>query len=749
MTAVTTRPAPAGSGSSAQAPHSAEPMTHKQILEALTGLLAALFTALISATIVSNALPTIIGDLKGTQSQYTWVITASLLATTVSTPIWGKLSDQFSKKRLVQLSILVFVVGSMAAGLSQNVPQLIAFRVVQGLGMGGLTALVQSIIGAMIPPRERGRYSGYTGAVMAIATVSGPLVGGAIVDTSWLGWRWCFYVCVPLAVVALAILAKTLHIETETRKVKVDYVGATLIAAAFSALLIWISFAGNNFAWISWQSGAFVGGFLVALVVTVAVELKVPEPIIPLHTLANRTTVLAILGSLAVGVVLYGGTVFLGQYFQLARGYSPTRAGLLTFPLMVGLLISSTVSGQLVSRLGRWKGFLVLGSVLLTVGLVLLGTIDHATSLVRLGLSMAVLGAGVGMLMQNLVLAVQNTVDVREIGAASATVAFFRSLGGAVGVSALGAVLASRVADLTAQGLAAQGPAAVAAARSAGGNGTLDLAAMPEGLRTIVRSSYGDATGRIFLIAAVISVLTLAAVLFIKEVPLRTTIGKVDRPTDLAEPLRSTELLQTAEPVEPDPVGSAGARTERRAERAAAHSEPAEVAELGAVEAFEVLVAARREARGSTAEVEAMRQQGASAARAFAQEVAAAAQHLTAQVDELAAALDQRPHGRHAAEPLDADREAAEMVDALRRYELGLLADAERTAQAALTHARTTADALVGEARSEVQRLEERLSDLRAAEVVARERLQLALSGAVSSGSGAGAHGTGTVGAEG
>jgi len=507
-------------------------LTHREILEILIGLLAALFTAMLSSTIVSNALPTIIADLEGSQTQYTWVLTASLLATTVSTPIWGKLADLVSKKLLVQLAISVFVIGSALAGLSHNVPFLIGARVLQGLAMGGLMALAQAIIGAAIPPRSRGRYSGYMGAVMAVATVSGPLIGGVIVDTSWLGWRWCFYVCVPLAVVSLVILQKYLHLPLIKREVRIDYVGAVLISIAASLPLLWVTFAGTDFAWVSWQSALFVGGTLLVGFVAVMVENRVKEPLVPLKVVRERTTALAIVASLAVGVAMFGSALFLGQYFQIARGYSPTEAGLLTIPMMLGSFFGSAGSGQLISRFGKWKRYLVSGGVLLLIGLLILGTIDHSSPYWYVGLGMLAMGLGMGMTMQNLVLAVQNTVDVREIGASSATVAFFRSLGGAVGVSALGAVLAAHVKSLIVAGVLA-GPGGAEAARKLqeGGSGStslLDVGHLPPQLAELVRQSYGDATGRIFLIAAACAAVALIAVLFIKEVPLRKTVNKVD-----------------------------------------------------------------------------------------------------------------------------------------------------------------------------------------------------------------------------
>ncbi|MBM7415992.1 EmrB/QacA subfamily drug resistance transporter [Rhodococcus sp. PvP016] len=505
----------------AEAAADSTPMTHRQILEALIGLLAGLFTALLSTTIVSTALPTIIGDLQGSQTAYAWVITTALLANAASTPIWGKLADLFNKKLLVQSSLVIFVAGSVMAGLAHNVPILLAARVVQGIGMGGLTALVVAIIGSIVSPRERGRYSGYMGAVMAVSMSGGPILGGVIVDSP-LGWRWCFFVCIPLAVIALLLLQRTLHITTERKEdVSIDWLGALLLTAGVSVLLIWVSFAGKAgyYDWISRETAMYVGGGVALLILTVLVEAKVKSPIIPLKIVTERTTGLAIIASVAVGVGLFGATTFLGQYFQTARGYSPTAAGLLSIPLVAGMLVSSVGSGQLISRFGKWKPFIVTGSFLLVVGFGLLGSLDHATNLWLVGVFIAIVGLGTGMLMQNLVLAVQNTVSVQNIGAASSTVAFFRTFGGAIGVSVLGSVLATRVADNSAAGLAALGVPA-----GSTGGGTLDIASLPDPIAAVVRTAYGDATGRIFLIAGFVALVTVLAVLFIPNRPLRTTI---------------------------------------------------------------------------------------------------------------------------------------------------------------------------------------------------------------------------------
>jgi EmrB/QacA subfamily drug resistance transporter len=479
-------------------------MGHRQVLVALSGLLLALFVATLSSTVVSTALPKIIGALHGSQTQYTWVVTATLLATTATTPIWGKLADLFSKKALVQMSVAVFVLGSVAAGLSQTAGQLITARAVQGIGVGGVQALVQIALATMIPPRERGRYNAYLSSVTATSTIGGPLLGGVIVDTSWLGWRWCFLIGIPLAAVAVVLFQKTLRLPTIRRdNVRIDYLGATLIAAGVSVLLVWISFVDNAFAWASWQTAAMVGAAVVLLSVAVWVEARATEPIVPLRIVRQRTTALAILGSLAVGTAMFGSAVFLGQYFQVSRGYTATAAGLLTIPMMSGILISSIVGGRLMSRIGKIKPFLLTGAVLLTIGFAGLSMIDQGTSLVFLGVAMLFAGLGVGMTMQNFVLVVQNAVPLKDIGAASSTVSFFRSLGGTIGVSVLGAVLARQVTGQAAQVRAA---------------------------------AYGDATGLIFLICAVVAALSILAALLLKPVALRTSLDLPDATQPVSSP---------------------------------------------------------------------------------------------------------------------------------------------------------------------------------------------------------------------
>lgn len=408
---------------------------------------------------------------------------------------------------------------------------LIACRVVQGIGVGGLSALAQIVMAAMIAPRERGRYSGYLGAVFAVATVGGPLLGGVITDTSWMGWRWCFYVGVPFAAIALVVLQKTLKLPVVKREVKVDWTGAFFISAAVSLLLLWVTFAGDKYDWMSWQTGAMLAGALVLTLLFVFTESRASEPIIPLRLFRNRTITLASLASLFVGVSMFAGTVFFSQYFQLARGKSPTMSGVMTIPMIAGLFLSSTLSGQIITKTGRWKAWLVSGGFLITAGLGMLGTIRYDTEYWHIAIFMFVMGLGIGMMMQNLVLATQNQVDPADLGSASSVVTFFRSLGGAIGVSALGAVMANRVTHYVKDGLTDLGPQG--ASMGTGGGGIPDLDALPAPIRTVVESAYGHGVGDVFLYAAPAALIAFLITIFIKEVALKTRAAN-DAPVEAA-----------------------------------------------------------------------------------------------------------------------------------------------------------------------------------------------------------------------
>ncbi|VTR75333.1 MFS transporter [Cellulomonas hominis] len=517
MTSTTRAESPAvASGADAPA------MTHRQVMESLSGILLGMFVSILATSVVSSSLPKIVSDLGGSQSSYTWVVTATLLTTTITTPIWGKLADLVNRKLLIQLALAISVISSAAAGFSQNVEFLIGMRAIQGIGAGGLTALATVLLADILSPRERGKYMGLMGGIMGIGMVGGPLLGGVITDA--ISWHWNFFVGLPFAIAAIIVLQRTLHLPRLPRKVvKIDYWGAALISAGIATLLLWVTFAGNSYDWLSWQTAVMVIGSLVILAVACVVETKVADPIIPMHLFKNRTLVLSVIASVAVGVAMFGTSVFLSQYMQVARGKTPTQSGLLTIPMILGLFISSTISGRLITKYGRYKGFMVAGAATLTVGLALMGTIRYDTSFVLVGLFMFVMGAGMGMLMQNLVLAVQNTLDVTEVGSGTSTVAFFRSLGGAIGVSALGAVLGSRITTLVTDGLTGIGidPSALGGGTSA----VPDVSTLPEPIKTVVESSYGEGIADLFLIAVPLGVIALIAVLFLKEVPLGRRSG--------------------------------------------------------------------------------------------------------------------------------------------------------------------------------------------------------------------------------
>ncbi len=505
-------------------------MSHTDILRSISGIFMGLFVSILSTSIVSSSLPRIVADLGGNQSAYTWVVTATLLTTTISTPIWGKVADLFDRKVIVQLSLVLTVVSAGLAGLAQSSGTLIAWRALQGVGAGGLTAVSMVLIADIVAPRQRGKYMGYMGGIMAVATIGGPLLGGFLTDA--VSWRANFFIAVPFAVVAIVLLQKTLHLPPFTRpeKVDIDYWGALLMSAGISTLLLWVTFAGNSFDWASWQTTAMVGGSVVVLAIAVWVESRVAAPIIPLDLFRNRTVTLAIIASAAVGVVLFGTTVFLSQYMQIARGYSPTVSGLLTIPLILGQLTSSIATGQAISRRGRYKVFLVVGGVLMPVGLGLMGTIDYQTNLGLICLYMAIIGVGMGMLMQNMMLAAQNTLSPAELSTGSATIAFFRSLGGALGVSVLGAILGSRITSDVTSGLKSLG---VDGGPLSGG--TLpNVHELPAPIAKIVESAYGAGVAEVFLVAAPIALVTLVAILFIKEVPLGTKSNLELRMEELA-----------------------------------------------------------------------------------------------------------------------------------------------------------------------------------------------------------------------
>jgi EmrB/QacA subfamily drug resistance transporter len=527
---------------SAPAPATASPpadegFTHRQILVIMSGLMMGMFLASLDQTIVSTALPTIVGDFHHS-TFLSWVITAYLLASTASTPIWGKAGDLYGRKRLFQLAIVVFLVASALCGLSRNIFELIAFRGLQGVGGGGLLSLAFAIIGDVIPPRERGRYQGYFGAVFGVSSVIGPLAGGFAVDH--LTWRYIFYVNLPLGIAALIVTNRVLRLPVRKRDVNIDWWGAILLVAGVSCILLAVQLGGTTYSWESWQIiGLFVLGALVVAGFVLR-EAVAPEPILPLGLFRLRIFTVSNIISFVSGIAMFGALAFLPQYLQLVHGVSATESGLLLLPLLVGLLAMSISSGIFISRTGRYRWFPLAGTIIVTIGLALLSRLGAHTSLTIIGLDILIFGLGLGLFMQVLTLVVQNAVPMKELGVATSSVTFFRSMGGAIGASALGAVL---TAGITAELPRYLPPAALAATGDKAGA----LIGSPAQLDALKRThpaihegiiqAYSHAIDRLFLVAVPVSILSVIAALFINQVRLRTSNTQT-RPT--VEPAATT-----------------------------------------------------------------------------------------------------------------------------------------------------------------------------------------------------------------
>ena len=495
--------------------------THKQILVIMSGLMMGMFLASLDQTIVSTALPTIVGDFHRSDL-LSWVITAYLLASTASTPLWGKAGDLYGRKRVFQLAIVVFLLGSTLCGASQNMLELIAFRGLQGIGGGGLISLVFAIIGDVIPPRERGRYQGYFGAVFGVSSVVGPLAGGFAVDN--LSWRYIFYINLPLGIAALIVTNRVLRLPKRTRHVQIDWWGALLLVLGVSAILLGTQSGGTDYPWGSWQIvGLFILGvvFLVGFVIREHVG---PEPILPLGLFKMQIFTVSNIIAFVSGVAMFGALAFLPQYMQLVHGVSATASGLLLLPLLMGLLVMSISSGRYISATGNYRWFPLVGTILVTFGLWLLTHVGAHTSLAVVGLYILVFGAGLGLFMQVLTLVVQNAVPMTQMGVATSSVTFFRSMGGAIGASALGAVLTARIAYEFPHYL----PAATLAS---GSDKVSQLVQSPATLNALKRTdpalhegiiqAYSHAIDRVFLVAVFVSILSVLAALFIKQVQLR------------------------------------------------------------------------------------------------------------------------------------------------------------------------------------------------------------------------------------
>jgi EmrB/QacA subfamily drug resistance transporter len=494
-------------------------LSHRQILAIFGALMLAMLLAALDQTIVSTALPTIVGDLGGL-SQLSWVVTAYILTSTVSSPLYGKIGDLYGRKWIFQAAIVVFLVGSALSGLSQNMGELIGFRAIQGLGAGGLMVGAQAIIADVVSPRERGRYQGYFGAVFGLTTVAGPLIGGFFVDH--LSWRWVFYVNLPLGIVALLVTGAVLHLPTHHVQHRIDYFGAALLAAGVSCLVLLTTWGGTEYAWGSPQIiGLGIAG-VVLLILFVWRETQAAEPIIPLGLFRNSVFSVSSAIGFIVGFGLFGAVVFLPQYMQVVRGESATASGLLLLPVMVGVLVASIGSGQLITKTGRYKLYPIIGTALTALGLFLLSHLGPTTSHVVSSIYMVILGLGLGLVMQVLVLAVQNAVSYRDLGTATSVSTFFRSIGGSFGVAIFGTIFSNTLTTNLGKVL----PPGVGARALSGGHASpADLAKLPPALHAAIIHAYSDSLDRVFLSGVPVLIAAFVLAWFLKEVPLHEKAG--------------------------------------------------------------------------------------------------------------------------------------------------------------------------------------------------------------------------------
>jgi EmrB/QacA subfamily drug resistance transporter len=507
-------------------------MKHPRTRVIFGALLLVMLLASLDQTIVSTALPTIVGEFGGL-AHLSWIVTAYLLATTIVTPLYGKLGDLFGRRVVLQAAIVLFLLGSALCGLSRSMGELIAFRALQGLGGGGLMVTTMAAIGDIISPRERGRYQGIFGGVFGLSTVLGPLIGGFFVEH--LSWRWIFYVNLPLGLVALAVIAWAFTPAPARARPAIDFAGAGTIAVALVALVLLTSLGGHTFAWDSPQILGLAAITLAALAGFVAVERRAAEPILPLSLFANRTFLVACVVGFVVGVAMFGAVTYMPVYLQVVKGVSPSAAGLQLTPMMGGVLVTSVVSGQIISRIGRYRMFPIAGTALMTVGLGLLATLGTGSSTWAASGYMLVLGLGLGMVMQVLVLAVQNSVDYRELGVATSGTTLFRSTGGSVGVSLFGAIFAAGLAS----GLAGRMPAGAGLPAA---TDPASIAALPPAVREVYLEAFTAALHPVYLSAAALGALAFALAWLLKEIPLQGPVRSETIGESFAVPHDATSL---------------------------------------------------------------------------------------------------------------------------------------------------------------------------------------------------------------
>ena len=520
-------------------------LTHRQILVVMGGLMVGMFLAALDQSIVGTALPRITSELGGLD-KLSWVVTAYLLTATSSTPLWGKISDLYGRRLLFQVAIATFLLGSLLAGFSQNIEQLIAFRAVQGLGGGGLMALAMATIGDVIPPRERGRYQGYFAAVFGTSSVLGPVLGGWFADGP--GWEWIFFINVPIGLVALVITSAALKIPHVRREHSIDYLGAAVVVASVSSFLLYTAWAGPDLGWGSSTALTLLAAGVVLAITFVRVELRAAEPIIPMRLFGNSIFSVANLFGFMIGVAMFGAMIFLPVYLQVVDGMSPTRSGLAMLPMVVGIFTTSIGAGQLMSRTGRYKVFPIVGAGVVTVALLMMSRLGADTPYWYAALAMYVLGFGLGCTMQVLVVVVQNSVARTDMGVATASVAFFRQMGGSFGTALFGAILTSRLAvhltDRLADAPAGAASAGVGNAETIA-NDVQAIKALPDPLRELVTGAFSDALSDMFLTAVPLVLLATVVAFFLKEVPLGTR-----------QPAESAQTPQPAGPAPEDaPAG--------------------------------------------------------------------------------------------------------------------------------------------------------------------------------------------------
>ena len=515
-------------------------LTHRQVLIVFSGLMLGMLLAALDQTIVSTALPTIVGDFGGLQ-HLSWVITAYLLTSTASVPLYGKLSDMYGRKLLFQFAIAVFLVGSLLSGASQSMLQLILFRGIQGLGGGGIMAMAMAIIGDIVSPRERGRYQGYTGAVFALSSVAGPLLGGVFTDQ--LSWRWVFYINLPLGVLALIVTSAVLKLPHRRLEHPIDYLGSALMVAGVSCLLLVASWGGTEYAWTSpviiWLTAA--GALLIALFV--AQEFRAKEPLLPPRLFRNRVfTVCSAIG-LIVGATMFGAVAFLPIYLQIVKGVSATSSGLRLVPLMLGVVGTSVASGRLISNSGRYRVYPIAGMAISSVGLWLLSRLGATTNMLEVSAYMFILGVGVGMVMQVIVLAAQNAAEYRDLGTATAGVNFFRSMGSAFGVAIFGSILTNRL-EYNLPRLIPRGSGLTAGQLL--GSTPAQLHLIPAAVRAGAVQAFSMSLHTMFLWVVPLSVVGFALTFLLREIPLRdyAFVGAEAVATDEHEQPAEREISQ-------------------------------------------------------------------------------------------------------------------------------------------------------------------------------------------------------------